>query len=199
MSESVHRESRLSLEYAVRPESTKPDAWRLDCRESAAPLINSTVRAGNLYPPPKYTGWLRCKTCACPHHSPGATTHRPAPSTPAATCARTCSWRCGMNSDSQFIIKWSERMMKVTGMCGAALCEAVFYASGGEETPGHDATPESVEVARMWEAAPNLIGAYIARDGRWCMRPTIGCRMAQSKPCKHINAPMGVTVGGATP
>ncbi len=94
-----------------------------------------------------------------------------------------------MNSDSQFVMDWSERMKTRTGMCGAALCEVLYYASGYEETEQGDATPAAVTLAKQMEKSPSMIDDAIKEKDSWCMCPTWGCRFACDTPCRHIYHP----------
>ena len=90
-----------------------------------------------------------------------------------------------MGFNASRLIEWEERMMETTGLCGAALLEALAEAAGeeGRDEPSNAA----IALANQWERNPALIGQYIRSSARWCQAPTVGCR---SDPrCKHILGP----------
>jgi len=79
-----------------------------------------------------------------------------------------------MYLNSQFIINWTDRMVKKTGFCGAIFPEALacFMNEEGREYPSNAA----VEKAKQWEDDISEFLEYIASvKNRWCNSPTWGC------------------------
>jgi hypothetical protein len=75
--------------------------------------------------------------------------------------------------NTDYIINWSKRMMKKTGLCGAVLCEVLAEHCGesGNEYPSFYA----VETASEWEKDLTVFLGYVKKSYKWCMRPTWGC------------------------
>jgi len=79
-----------------------------------------------------------------------------------------------MHPNTQFIIDWTDRMMKKhSGFCGAVFCEALaeYCNEAGNEDPSNRA----VEVAQKWEEDFSLFLDFIRASKKWCLLPTMGC------------------------
>ena len=97
-----------------------------------------------------------------------------------------------MDANGQFILDWTRRMIAATGLCAAALVEALWRANGKTETADRNPPPEAVLLAQQWEDNPHLAAEYIAESVHWCMRPGGGCGIGTPERCKHIGNPMGI-------
>lgn len=77
-----------------------------------------------------------------------------------------------MTDPTQFVIEWSERMMK-NGWCGCVGPEALaeFMGEAGNESPSFNA----VIKAKEWEGDEQAMKDYIVARQKWCASPTLGC------------------------
>jgi len=78
-----------------------------------------------------------------------------------------------LSPNTEFIIKWLQRMMNKTPFCGAVFPEvlAEYLNESGNENP----SDEAVRVAREWEKDLTPFMEYIEKSGKWCKAPTMGC------------------------
>jgi len=78
-----------------------------------------------------------------------------------------------LNPNTEYIIKWLNRMMNKTPFCGAVFPEvlAEYLNEAGNEDP----SDEAVRIAKRWEEDLTLFMEYIEKSGKWCKAPTMGC------------------------
>jgi len=77
-------------------------------------------------------------------------------------------------SNSDIVIKWCDRMMDKTGLCGAVLCEAL--AEYQEESGNEEPSDAAIKTTALWEKEPERIFEYVERSHKWCKGTlTWGC------------------------
>jgi hypothetical protein len=71
-----------------------------------------------------------------------------------------------IGNNSQWVISWSDRMMKKTGLCGVVLCEAL--AEYCEESGNEEPSRYAIGIAVCWERSPHQLIEYIEKSHKWC-------------------------------
>jgi len=71
-----------------------------------------------------------------------------------------------IGGSSQWLICWSDRMSKKTGLCGTVLCEALaeYCGEAGNENPSRYA----LGIAASWERNTQPLLEFIEQSHKWC-------------------------------